>query len=72
MMNFAQILSQFQQAQNPMNLMLQLCNSNPEMRKVAQNLQGKTPQELEKYARNMAQSRGTNLQQFLAQFGLKI
>lgn len=71
-MNPMQMLMQFKQAQNPMNLMLQICGNNPQMKQVAQNLQNKTPEELEQYARNMAQSRGTDLKQFLSQFGLNI
>lgn len=66
------MLTQFKQTMNPMGLMLQICGNNPEMRPVIENLQGKTPQDWEKYARNMAQSRGTDLRQFLAQFGINI
>lgn len=71
-MNPFQLLTQFKQASNPMDLMLQFCGQNPQMRQIAQNLRNKTPEELEQYARNMAQSRGTDLKQFLGQFGLNI
>jgi hypothetical protein len=72
MINPLQLLTQFQQAQNPMALMSQFCGNNPQMKQVLDNLQNKSPQELEQYARNMAKSRNTDLKQFLGQFGLNI
>ena len=62
----------FRNAKNPMALCQQMANNNPQMQQLLGNLQGKTPKELEQYARNVAQSKGVNLEQFLNGFGLKI
>ena len=71
-MNPFQLFQMFQNAQNPYALVQQLAGNNPQMQQVVNNLQGKTPQELEQYARNVAQSKGINLNQYLKQFGLNI
>ena len=72
MMNPFQMLQMFRNAKNPMALCQQMANNNPQMQQLLGNLQGKTPKELEQYARNVAQSKGVNLEQFLNGFGLKI
>ena len=71
-MNPFQILQMFRNSNNPMAVMQQLSNNNPQLQQLMQNLQGKTPQELEQYARNLAQSKGVNLQQLLNQYGCNI
>lgn len=71
-MNPFQILQMFKNANNPMAVMQQLSNNNPQIQQLMQNLQGKTPQELEQYARNLAQSKNINLNQLLNQYGLNI
>lgn len=72
MLNPMQLLNQFKQAQNPFSFMQQVTRSNPQMQKVIQNLQGKSPQELEQYARNMAKTSNINLSQFMNQFGISV
>ena len=71
-MNPFQMLQMFRNTKNPMALCQQMANNNPQMQQILNNLQGKTPKELEQYARNVAQSKGIDLGQYLSNFGLKI
>lgn len=61
-----------QNAQNPMALMQQILGTNPQFKQVMQIAQGKSPQELEQYVRNLYQSQGKDINQTASQFGLKI
>lgn len=61
-----------QNANNPMALMQQVLGSNPQFKQVMQIAQGKSPQELESYVRNLYQSQGQDINQIASQFGLKI
>ena len=61
-----------QNANNPMALMQQVLGTNPQFKKVMQIAQGKSPQELESYVRNLYQSQGQDINQIASQFGLKI
>ena len=61
-----------QNAQNPMALMQQVLGTNPQFKQVMQIAQGKSPQELEQYVRNLYQSQGKDINQTASQFGLKI
>ena len=70
--NPMQILSMLQNAQNPMGLMQQMFGNNPQFNQIMQIAQGKSPQELEQYVRNLAQSQNIDLNQLANQFGLKI
>jgi HJR/Mrr/RecB family endonuclease len=54
-----------------MSVIQQLSNNNPQIQQLMQSIQGKNPQELEQYARNLAQSKGINLDQFLSQYGCR-
>lgn len=70
--NPMQLLSMLKCSKNPMAMIKQMANNNPQLQPLLQNIQGKTPQELEQYARNLAQSKGINLNQFLNQFGISV
>lgn len=70
--NPMQLMNMFKTAQNPYALMRQIGQNNPQMQQMIQSLQGKNPQELEQYARNLAQSKGINLSQFLNQYGISV
>lgn len=61
-----------QNANNPMALMQQVLGTNPQFKQVMQIAQGKSPQELESYVRNLYQSQGQDINQIASQFGLKI
>jgi hypothetical protein len=72
MNNPFQMLNMFKNTNNPMNLVRQIAGNNPQMQGLINNLQGKNPQELEQYARNLAQSKGVDLKQFMGQYGINI
>lgn len=70
--NPLQLIGMLQNANNPMALMQQVLGSNPQFKQVMQIAQGKSPQELESYVRNLYQSQGQDINQIASQFGLKI
>ena len=70
--NPLQLIGMLQNAQNPMALMQQVLGTNPQFKQVMQIAQGKSPQELEQYVRNLYQSQGQDINQIASQFGLKI
>ena len=71
-MNPFQLLGMMRNAKNPLMAVQQMAGNNPQMQQLLNNLQGKSPQELEQYARNVAQSKGVDLGQFLNQFGIRL
>ena len=70
--NPLQLIGMLQNANNPMALMQQVLGTNPQFKQVMQIVQGKSPQELEQYVRNLYQSQGQDINQIASQFGLKI
>ena len=70
--NPLQLIGMLQNANNPMALMQQALGTNPQFKQVMQIAQGKSPQELESYVRNLYQSQGQDINQIASQFGLKI
>ena len=70
--NPMQIMSLLQNSNNPMALLNQILGNNPQFKQVMQIAQGKSPQELEQYVRNLAQGQNIDLKQLASQFGLKI
>jgi hypothetical protein len=71
-MNPFQLLQMMKTATNPMAMVQQLAQNNPQLQPIIQNIQNKTPVELEQYARNLAQSRGIDLNKLLNQYGLSV
>ena len=67
-----QLIGMLQNSQNPMALLHQVLGNNPQFRQVMQIAQGKSPQQLEQYVRNLYQSQGQDLNLVANQFGLKI
>nr|DAU58688.1 MAG TPA: hypothetical protein [Caudoviricetes sp.] len=55
-----------------MAIMQQLFGNNPQFKQVMQIAQGKNPQELEQYVRNLYKSQGQDINAMASQFGLKI
>ena len=70
-MNPFQLLQMMRNAKNPMMALQQMAGNNQQMQELLNNLQGKSPTELEQYARNVAQSKNINLEQFLSSFGIR-
>lgn len=57
---------------NPMQIISQMAGNNPKMRQGMQLIQGKSPAELEQYARNMAQAQGKDINQILNDLGIEL
>lgn len=55
---------------NPMQLMQQMAGQNPQIRQAMQMIKGKSPQQLEQIARNMAKESGTSVEAVMRQLGL--
>ena len=70
--NPMQLISMLQNSNNPMAVLQQLLGNNPQFKQVMQIANGKSPQELEQYVRNLYQSQGLDINQKASQFGLKI
>lgn len=71
-MNPFQLLQMMKTATNPMAMVQQLAQNNPQLQPLIQNIQNKTPVELEQYARNLAQSKGVDINKLLNQYGLTV
>lgn len=57
---------------NPMVLLQNMAKSNPQVAHVMNMVSGKSPAELESFARNVAKERGTTLEQVAQQLGIQI
>ena len=55
---------------NPMALMQTMAQQNPQVAQALQMMQGKSPQQLQSMAQNMARERGVDLNQMLRQMGI--
>ena len=71
-MNPLQMLGALQKAQNPMALLNQLAGQNPQLKRVMEVMEGKSPQELEQYVKNVAQTQGIDLNQLAKNMGLQL
>lgn len=71
-MNPLQMLGALRKAQNPMSLLQQLSNQNPQLKRVIEVMNGKSPKELEEYVRNVAQTQGVDLNQLAQKMGLQL
>jgi len=70
-MNFlAQMMNLARSGGNPMAVMGQMAQNNPQVAQVMRMTQGKTVSEMETMARNMCRERGTTPEQILQQFGI--
>lgn len=56
---------------NPMQAVVSMAKGNPIMQQGANMIAGKSPEQVEQIARNMAAQRGVNLDEMLQQLGLK-
>lgn len=66
----AQILGVARSGGNPMALIEQLAQGNPQFAQYRQMTQGKNPQQLEQMVRNMCRERGTTPENILQQIGI--
>lgn len=52
-------------------MMNQIMMRNPQAKQLYESLRGKSTEELRQYAENVAKGKGINLQEFLANYGLR-
>ena len=72
MNNPLQIIGMLQNSGNPMAMIQQIFSQHPKYSQIMGMVQGKTPQEIESYVRNLYQSQGKDINQIASQFGLKL
>ena len=72
MMNFVQMLKAIRSQPNPTHGLMQLAQQDPRVHQVMQMVNGKTPAEMEKIARQMAEQRGVDLNQLAQQIGVRL
>ncbi len=53
-----------------MAVMQKLAGQNPQLQQVMNITQGKTPQQMQQMAENLAKEKGVNLQEFMKQMGI--
>lgn len=71
-MNPLQMFTALQKAQNPMALLNQLAGQNPQLKRVMEVMNGKSPQELKEYVQNVAQTQGVDLKKLAHNMGLQL
>lgn len=71
-MNPMQLYQMLLQSNNPFALMRQFAGNDQEKLKFIDNLEKQNPQEWEKTARNMAQSKGQSISQIFKPLGMNI
>lgn len=64
------LVQAMQQGRNPMALMQSMAQQNPQVAQALQMMHGKSPQQLQSMAQNMARERGVDLNQMLRQMGI--
>lgn len=71
-MNPFQMFQMLQSARNPMGLLQRLSQNNPQLQRVMEVMNGKSPKELEQYVRNTAKTQGVDLKQLAQKMGLQL
>ena len=66
-----QIMSAMRSGQNPMQMMQRMAMNDPRAAQAMQIIRGKSPQELQQIARNMARERNINIDELQRSFGMK-
>ena len=67
-----QMMSLLRAGQNPNASLRMLAQNNPQVRQVMQMFNGKSPQQLQMMAQNMAAERGTSIEDIARQLGIQI
>ena len=70
--NPMQIMMMLKNSNNPMGMIQQMFGNDPNYSQIINSVQGKSPQELEQYVRNLYQSQGRDIIQTASQFGLTL
>ena len=71
-MNPLQMFNMLSQAKNPMGLLQQMSSKNPQLKRVLEVINGKSPQELRQYVENTAKTQGVDLAQLAQKLGLQL
>lgn len=71
-MNPLQLFNLLSKAKDPMNLLQQMSSNNPQLKRVLEVINGKSPQELRQYVENTAKTQGVDLNQLAQKLGLQI
>lgn len=71
-MNPLQMFNMLLQAKNPMGLLQQMSSKNPQLKRVLEIVNGKSPQELRQYVENTAKTQGVDLTQLAQKLGLQL
>ena len=71
-MNAFQMINLLTKAKDPMNLLQQMSSNNPQLQRVIEVVNGKSPQELRQYVENTAKTQGVDLNQLAQKLGLQI
>lgn len=66
------LVSGMQQNANPMPMLQQIMGNNPQMSTMFNLVNGKSPKQLEKIARNLYKERGIDINKAAQQMGFKI
>lgn len=61
-----------QKAQNPKAILNQLSVNNPQLKRVMEVLDGKSPQEIKAYVQNVAKTQGVDLNIMAQRMGLQL
>ena len=65
-----QMMEMLQNSRNPLAVMQKLAGQNPKLQQVMGMTQGKTYQQMQQMAENLAREKGVNLQKFMKQMGI--
>lgn len=68
----AMLMRAAQSGGDPLQIIGQMAGNNPKMQQGMQLIHGKSPAELEQYARNMAQSQGRDINRVLNDLGIEL
>lgn len=72
MFNFQQFAMAVMTSGNPLQMLNQAAQTNPQIAQVMRLRQGKTPDEFRALVENLAKQRGTTLEQVVSQMGLRL
>ena len=72
MMNPLSMLNMLQKVRNAKAILSQLSVNNPQLKRVMEVLDGKSPQEIKAYVQNVAQTQGVDLTQLAQRMGLQL
>lgn len=66
-----QIMAMMRNGGNPMAMLQGMASGNPQMAQALQMIQGKSPQQLQQMAMNMAQEQGININELIQSLGIR-